>query len=234
MGLSWSLMYYEIPADSANHPANFNSTMNRTKFNATVTLVDWCTTYEADMTALFPDDPPIVGQCLSWKLVTAGSCMSLIFTIFSIPPLQRCGKCLCTWALLIWIGSLLCFSGFIIGVNRVPYLTENTLGARKFEYDIWRLGHCDHTGYCWPDNIVMTYKSMLAFACVGTVLLAAQGVAAFNRREEYMDKFDLDKTRDSDKAAVTVEAPDKDYKGHREATQKKTTQKKKSTKKEVV
>merc|ERR1711934_366320 len=113
----------------------------------------------------------------------------------SLPPMQRFGKYMVIWALGIWLGSVLNFTGFIMGQARVPYIViDASNNATSVKFDYRKLASCDADAYCWPDELMDRYHGMLAFAFFGMILLCLQGVSAWHKRGQYLHAdYDDDK-----------------------------------------
>ena len=78
--------------------------------------------------------------------------------IMSLPPMQRFGKYMVIWALGIWLGSVLNFTGFIMGQARVPYIViDASNNATSVKFDYRKLASCDADAYCWPDELMDRY-----------------------------------------------------------------------------
>lgn len=184
-----------ISAGGMTKEGNYYYPTNWDHKTANSTFMDFCSTYQAELDSLSITPAPVLGQCQAFNCVLAGCVLAIVFTTMSIPPLERFGKYMCAWALLIWICSIIIFTGFVFSDARIPYIKtaiNKTTGVDTripldVAYSADKMWSCDTDGYCLSEDFKSTYQSMQAFAFMALLLLFGQGASTWNRRVDYID-----------------------------------------------
>jgi len=118
----------------------------------------WCSDLKTRLSELQENPTPVTGMCTAPTLVLAGSVIAMVFTVVQLPPIQRCGKYMVIWAILIWMSSVILFAGFIVGLVRIPYdEIDPIVKASKIKYSYDKLASCDPGGYCWDSTLKNLY-----------------------------------------------------------------------------
>jgi len=195
------------------------------KHNNTKTFAAFCAWYSMDLAKTKMKPSPVVGHCQAITTTMAGCALAFVFTIMSIPPMKRCGKYMCAWAIMIWMSSVVIFAGFVMSNARIPYIvtafnkTTNTLSRipADTKYDYSKLWSCASDGYCYDGEFKTKFQAVQSFAFISMVLLFGQGFSAWQKRSQYLSEDPLDAKAPLDE----TEAPPKEKKKKKEKKSKK-------------
>lgn len=183
-----------VSASVSSHKGNYSytfianatlGTTNTTTYNGAFS--DYCSDFvdAVDRENLTPT--PVVGQCKAYSISVAGAVMGVFFTVISIPPCEKLGKCMQWWSVCVFLSSVLVCTGFVISF-RVPYFYGDENDQEQVKYNSDKLWDCSGTGaYCYTGEFKDEYRTMQGFTFMTQCALFVQGARVWSMRKNYIE-----------------------------------------------